>query len=215
MTQPDLMTTNGHDSIINGKATGIPLALHSVLPTDLREWIDPGELVGCVVEAARIFYWTVPAASTVNLESNENPPVLLCVITYCYATGVLATLEVARRMRNDPVIRILCRNSPVAPRKLILFRGQHSELIQRCFAHVARKALMARLDKAEIPQALKVKLDASFRQHAIGEARVRLRRAVELDFQTVPPTAHSGTAGPEASLRDLQPRQRLQSAPLG
>jgi hypothetical protein len=200
-----------HDSILNGKTTATPFLPHSVLPTDMREWIDPDELVGCVLEAAQTFYyWTPQLASTVNGESNGDRPVLLSVLTYCYATGTLATAEVARRMTSDPVVCILCQNSPVDPRKLILFRGQHSELVIRCFAHVACKAWMARIDQADISPMLKAQFATSLRQHAIKEARLRLRRAVELDFQTVPPQAHSATPRPKAAVSDLQPERNPQ-----
>src|SRR6266566_8824747 len=161
------MKTLRNDSTNNSQTITSPLLPHSIFPTDLREWIDPSELVSYVVEAAQTFYWATKIGETVNPNSNGHWPVLLSGLTYCYATGTLATAEVARRMMSDPVVRVLCRNRPSDLRTLIMFRGHHSELVKLCFARVAQNAWRARADDAGLSPGVKVEFESWLRKCAI------------------------------------------------
>src|SRR2546422_158342 len=130
-----LMTRSKQVSIIHGDFAATPSAIHSVLPSDLREWIDARELLASIYEAAQTFCWTTRSTDNVNGKSNGYPFVLLSVLTYCYATATLATAEVERRITIDAALGLLCSKSRIDRRTLQLFRGHYSELLKCCFAH--------------------------------------------------------------------------------
>ncbi len=178
------MKTFNQVSFINGDNSAALSALHSLLPRDLREWIDARELLAAVYEAAQTFYWTSQSPEAGSANSKGNPPVLLTVLTFCYATGNLATTEVERRINTDHTVDLLCVGRHFNRRTIQLFRSHHSELIKRCFAHVARRAWLGKFGALGTVPVQNTNYETSLRRLMIEEANVRIRQAVELDFHT-------------------------------
>ncbi len=86
------------------------------IPSDLREWMDGHALVCEILEARHNLEEANRRGETSGQSARRSQlEVMLTLLTYCYATGILATDEIVRRAENDTMLRYLCgRNQPEA-----------------------------------------------------------------------------------------------------
>src|SRR5712691_11207195 len=79
------------------------------LPLDLGEWIDKKVLAEWIKEEIESLNWSNPEL-VAYLSANPafQPRIMLCVLTYAYATGVFGSEEIARNCSEDKVLRSFC-----------------------------------------------------------------------------------------------------------
>lgn len=118
-------------------------------PENLASIVPSGEMVQWTFEAVQTYFWSGRTGTAV-LGGPFNPRVLLTLLTFSYATGVFGSAAIAERCGRDDLFRYLSVGIHFAPDRIRLFRGQNSELLRRCLAHVIRRVLdredMADLD---------------------------------------------------------------------
>jgi hypothetical protein len=108
------------------------------LPADLRQDLGEGALLELALEAVQ----TVGARLSRPLGSDERygPPMLLTLLTYCYASGVYGSEDIAYDCRNDAAVRYLCANTAPDQETIRNFRRANREWIEESLAWVYRNA---------------------------------------------------------------------------
>src|SRR6266446_880529 len=84
----------------------------SFVPPDLREWLNPSDLISLIQEAVHTLYWTTCEEDAPGSESPDNVPrLMLGLLAYCYATDLYLAVEIAQRASTDSELSCLCQNS--------------------------------------------------------------------------------------------------------
>ena len=163
----------------------------SRVPFDLRLWINSRRLVGLTLEATTEISEASIDLPGFNIGSvDHRPRVLLALLTYCYATGTLASQEIERRIDTDDAVRYLAANSHPTSDDLRLFRRQWKQLIKQCLVNLlilawrSRSIVAADSDQPRTgwsrdPAEQTVPIE--LRRNFMGEADQRIYQAVQLD----------------------------------
>src|SRR5262249_29136423 len=136
------------------------------LPMDLTGWIEKETLLAWTVEEVERLNWANPELVT-YLRANPafQPKVLLCLLTYSYASGSFASEEISRNfdaptIRHDlggktPVtiaslvkqseiqaaLRSLQSTNPPTANTIKRFRRENRGLLKWCLAQVFKRAV--------------------------------------------------------------------------
>ena len=92
------------------------------------------------------------------------------VLIYGYATGVISSREIARRLETDVAFRVLAANNTPSHRTICRFRKEHLALFQDLFmqvVRVAQKAGLVNMGRLSI-DGTKVQANASKRKAMSG-----------------------------------------------
>ncbi len=114
-------------------------------PDDLRQWIDARTLVSCVLEAVQATV-QVPDQALPETLPLGRPRMLLTILTYSYAVGLLGSDEIAHQIVVDPELGYLSAKSEPTPSELRHFRRYHRAMLQWSLSHLLERAWKARPD---------------------------------------------------------------------
>ena len=163
----------------------------SRVPFDLRLWINARRLVGLTLEATTEINEAsidLPGFNLGNID--HRPRVLLALLTYCYATGTLASQEVERRIDTDDAVRYLAANGHPDSGDLRVFRRRWKHLIKQCLVNLlilawrARSIVTADSDEQRAGSSRDLAeqaVPAELLRHFVSEADQRIYQAVQLD----------------------------------
>jgi len=173
-----------HSKLFRHQVLDTPSAQDSFVPMDLREWLDPCDLIDLILETVRTLYWTNCEEDAHGSESPDNvPQIILGLLAYCYATDLYSAVEIVQRAPTDSALRCLCRNRRFHPRQLHLVRSYNRELLHHCLSRVLRRAWEVR--SKGIPHSTTTSFDISLRKHFDAESGDRVKRAIEADRRGV------------------------------
>ena len=113
------------------------LSLTDEVPADVRDWVNSSELIRWILE---IQHTEVRTISGPTLAPSARLQMLLTLLTYCYATGTLATEEIERKIENDATVRYLCARTYPDGATLRQFRRYHRERIKATLSQLLRRA---------------------------------------------------------------------------
>lgn len=104
-----------------------------VLPAGfLSEWIKKGTLLSLIVDVVQTLEWP---ESDFELSANSGyafrRPVMLTVLTYCYATGVYAAKDIALRISRDEILGFLCKGTFPTWQDIRDFSRRYPDLIKQ------------------------------------------------------------------------------------
>ena len=163
----------------------------TMLPNDLRQWIEQHTLVRLVLAAVQD--GSVPSAHAAVLSDRNTdfrPHILLSLLTYCYATGIYSSTDIELSFTRDTLVRHLCANMYPEAQRTRWFRRDNRQRLQRSLAEVFQRAWCIRYGLEESsPEAAAACFDQCLdpgvdRQDALlfaVEAEERINRAVRLD----------------------------------
>ena len=154
-------------SDVEVQARGDELAI----PWDLTEWFESAALRQWIAEAVDTLNWANPeVVSYLRAYPGYQPKMLLCLLTYAYATGVYDSAEIVRRCERDAAFREICgSHAPAAARTLSRFRRENRGLLKWCLVQLFKRAIKARLGDFFLPAGLKRRLlDAAVTRLDLG-----------------------------------------------
>jgi hypothetical protein len=100
-----------------------------------------GALLSLIMDAAQTVEWP---ESELRLAANSGYAfrrlVLLAVVTYCYATGVYGSKEIALRIAHDEVLRFLCAGTFPTRQDIRDFTHHNHELIKQSLIRTCQLA---------------------------------------------------------------------------
>jgi hypothetical protein len=105
----------------------------NVVPTDfLSEWIRKGTLLSLILDAGQTLDWPEYELELAARSGYAfRRPVMLTVVTYCYANGVYSSRDIASRISRDEILRFLCAGTYPAWDDIRDFTRRNRSLIKQ------------------------------------------------------------------------------------
>lgn len=112
-----------------------------LLPPDLRDWVAPDHLVHFVIDAMDAVDTREAVVNQRGTGSEQYPPsMLLALLVYSYATGVVSSRQIERSTHENVAVRLLCADTRPDHDTLCVFRRKNAALLSRAFARVLELA---------------------------------------------------------------------------
>src|SRR3989442_12076941 len=113
-----------------------------VVPSDfLTEWVRRGTLLSLIMDTAQALEWP---ESELKLAASSGYAfrrlVLLTVVTYCYATGVYGSKEIALKISQDEILRFLCAGTFPTWQEIRDFTHHNRDLIEQSLIRTCQLA---------------------------------------------------------------------------
>jgi len=120
-----------------------------LLPPDLRDWVAENDLARLILEAVELCETRGARVNVRGTGSEQYPPTLmLALLIYCYANGVLSSRRIERATYESVAVRYLCANHHPDHDTIAKFRRENEALFRSCFTQVlllAREAGVLRV----------------------------------------------------------------------
>ena len=158
-----------------------------LLPCDLREWVDKGDLVHFVIESVDEFDLSGFSFNERGSGSAQYPPrMMVALLVYCYAMGVFSSRKIERLTYQHVAVRYLCADTHPDHDTIAAFRARHEALLKHCFTELlrlARTMKLLNLGTVHI-DGTKILADASKRETLDAKALEKQLEAFDSDCAT-------------------------------
>jgi len=114
-----------------------------------------------------------------------SAPMLLTLLTYCYARGLYDSRDIVAAAAYDPTIRYLCKGTRLRWETLRGFRRKHRALLLHCLGWVLKQAWKLKLDEGKTRSRSHDWFENQFATFIAREALARLEVAASLDSAAV------------------------------
>ena len=113
-----------------------------VVPSDfLTEWIRRGTLLSLIMDAAQTLEWPEAELKLAASSGYEfRRLVMLTVVTYCYATGVHGSKDIALKISQDEFLRFLCAGTFPTCQDIRDFTHHNHDLIEQSLIRTCQLA---------------------------------------------------------------------------
>ena len=161
-----------------------------LLPPSMREWLPPNHLVyfiGEVVDRLNLEKFYARYVGDGRRNSPYHPAMMVKILIYGYATGVISSREIARHLETDVAFRVLAANNTPSHRTICRFRKEHLELFQDLFmqvVRVAQKAGLVNMGRLSI-DGTKVRANASKRKAMSYQYMEREEKRLEAELKAL------------------------------
>ena len=110
------------------------------LPTDLRDWVGEWGLIGLALDAVQA---EAPGArwAVETVPENLCAPMMLTLLTYCYAAGIYASEDVEAACDHNAQVRYICARQYPSGATIRHFRRANRPLVERCLTRTLTEAL--------------------------------------------------------------------------
>ena len=119
-----------------------------LLPPDLRDWLQEGHLahhVSDLVDGLDLAAFYAPHEGDGRRKSPYEPRMMLKVLIYGYATGVVSSRGMAHKLEENVAFRVLAAGNFPSHRTICEFRRRHLGDFKRLFVEVVRLPAEARI----------------------------------------------------------------------
>jgi transposase len=152
-----------------------------LLPPDVREWLPEGHFAWLVIEV-------IKAVDTSEFHARSrrggrgragfDPDVLLALLMYCYALGVVSSRRIERMCETDVACRVITANEVPDHTVIARFRQAHEDAFKTLFVRVLAFCAAEGMGQVGTITLDGTKLAANASRHA---NRTRERLAAEVD----------------------------------
>ena len=138
----------------------IPLSEELAMPWDLTEWVKAADLRQWIADEVDTLNWSNPElVEYLRQQPSYQPRMLLCLLTYAYATGVYDSDDIVRRCGKDEHFHAISGDRlSVSGKFLVRFRRENRGLLKWCLVQVFKRALKAELGDCMLPAGMKRRL---------------------------------------------------------
>lgn len=152
-----------------------------LLPPDVREWLPEGHFAWLVIEAiaacdTSVFH--VRSRRGGRGRAGFDPDVLLALLVYCYASGVVSSRRIERMCETDVACRVITGNEVPDHTVIARFRQAHEDAFKTLFVRVLAFCAAEGMGQVGTITLDGTKLAANASRHA---NRTRERLAEEVD----------------------------------
>jgi hypothetical protein len=111
------------------------------IPRTFETWLERHRLATLTFQAVAEVGWLAPQSQHED-RGGANLPCekMMVLITYCYATGVFDSAEIAASISRDALLRDICAGIRPTADSIRQFRWAHSHAIIRALSRVLRSA---------------------------------------------------------------------------
>lgn len=114
-----------------------------------------------------------------------SAPMLLTLLTWCYARGLYDSRDIVAAAAYDPTIRYICKGTRLRWEMLRSFRRRHRALLLHCLGWLLKQAWTLKLDKDQARSRSHDWFENQFATFITREAIARLEVAASLDSAAV------------------------------
>ena len=151
----------------------------TLLPDDLREWMDEHSLAGLVVATGQGTRISNDLATGPDLPYYRGESSILSLITYCYASGIYSSQEIEVSASQDAMVRRFAADLYPEAGILRQFRRHNREHLHRSLQYVLQRAWWIHCD---FNASVWTRGDVAWTATSFAvEAQNRINRAVEID----------------------------------
>ncbi len=105
-----------------------------LLPSDLRDWISQDELVHFILEAVeRVDMNRFRVNTRGTGDTQYHPPMMLSLLIYCYANGILSSRRIERATYRDIGVRYLTVDTHPDQDTICKFRCENLAAVSESF----------------------------------------------------------------------------------
>jgi transposase len=136
------------DWLVGFNFVGSDLDQGFLLPLDMREWLDPGDLVFVVMDAVAQFDLSrFEAAYRCDGRGGAayRPQMMVGLLLFAYCEGVKSSRQIERRCARDVAYRVLSGNRQPDHATIARFRDRHQAGLAEVFVQVLRLCAQAGL----------------------------------------------------------------------
>jgi len=146
-----------------------------VVPWDLTEWVDQSALRQWITEEVETLDWSKPeVVAILRTYQTYQPKIMLCLLTYAYATAVFESDEIVQRCYHEESFQLIAGgHAPETANVVSHFRRENRGLLKWCLGQVFKRAIRAKAGDVLLPAGLK--------RHLFDAAVMRLNVARHLD----------------------------------
>lgn len=151
-----------------------------LLPPDMRQWVPEDDLVHFVIEAVEGMALPGMEVNRRGTGSEQYPPrMMLELLVYCYANGVLSSRRIERATYRDVAVRYLSGDTHPDHDTICAFRRQNAKVLKQALLEILRLAKEMKLLKVGT-----VSVDGThIRANASKHKSLRYDRAGQLERQ--------------------------------
>jgi hypothetical protein len=115
--------------------------------TDLSDWVPPSRLKDWIEQEIERLNWDIPHISESSWQPlDDQPKMLLALLSFAYATRVFCLEEIAERCFSDAMFRLICEGSVPFVHELSNFRRRNRRRLERILAGVFLQAIRDKFD---------------------------------------------------------------------
>src|SRR3974390_1940977 len=112
-----------------------------ILPPNLRDWVPANHLAHFILDAVEEMDLRQVRVNERGTGSEQYPPrMLLGLLLYCYATGVLSSRRIEQATYDSVPVRMICSDTHPDHDTMCTFRAQNKALVQETFVRVLELA---------------------------------------------------------------------------
>ena len=156
-----------------------------LLPPDLRDWVDEGDLVHFVIEASERLPLEAFRVNHRGSGSAQMPPhMMLALLVYCYCNGIFSSRKIERATYRDVAVRYLTADTHPDHDTICKFRRENKAAISAAFVDIlelARGLGLLKLGKVST-DGTHIKANASIGQNVTYDHAVELRKRLQADI---------------------------------
>ncbi|MDE2832926.1 MAG: transposase [Bacteroidota bacterium] len=119
-----------------------------LMPPSIRDWLPQDHLayfICKVVDQLNLEKFYARYVGDGRRNSPDNPTMMVRILIYGYAPGVISSREIARSLETDVAFRVLAANNTPSHQTICRFRKENFEWLQDLFMQVVRVAQKAGL----------------------------------------------------------------------
>jgi hypothetical protein len=125
----------------------LELSARLTLFADLSDWVPPSTLRDWIEQEIERLNWDLPRIQEFpRPRLDYQTKMLLCLLSFAYATGVFCHEEVVARCHSDDMLRLICVGSVPSVQELSYFRRRNRALLERILAGVFLQAVRYMFD---------------------------------------------------------------------
>ncbi len=118
------------------------------LPADLRRWVGDWGLVTMALDSVQA-EWPEAGGAPAGCSDRLCKPMMLTLLTYCYAAGIYASEDIELAPAHSPQIRYICAGQHPEADTVRQFRRANRAQIERCLARVLAEAWRRTIGETE------------------------------------------------------------------
>jgi transposase len=187
-----------------------------LLPADLRRWVPEDDLVHFVISAVETMKLSALTVIQRGSGSRQYPPrMMLALVIYCYANGVMSSRRIERATYRDLAVRYLTGDTHPDHDTICAFRRENAEVVKQAFLellHLARAMRLLKVGTVSV-DGTHIKANASkhkgVRYDRAGDLEQKLRQDIEELLAQAERTDREGAADEQMLPREIARREAL------
>jgi hypothetical protein len=120
----------------------VELSAHLTLFADLSDWVPPSRLRDWIEQEIERLNWDLPRMQELpRPRLDYQTKMLLCLLSFAYATGVFCHEQVTVRCHVDDMFQLICEGRVPFVQEVVNFRRRNRLLLERILTGVLLRAV--------------------------------------------------------------------------